>query len=37
LIPHYRIGEQIRFDPIELNRWVRRHKIDEIEAAEGID
>jgi hypothetical protein len=29
LIPHYLIGEQIRFDPIDLDRWVRKHRIDE--------
>lgn len=25
LIPHYRIGDQIRFDPAELDRWIRQH------------
>jgi hypothetical protein len=25
LIPHYLIGEQIRFDPKDLDRWVREH------------
>jgi hypothetical protein len=28
LIPHYLIGEQIRFDPKELDRWAREHRID---------
>lgn len=29
LIPHYRIAGQIRFDPVELEKWVRKHRIDE--------
>jgi Helix-turn-helix domain len=35
LIPHYRIGDQIRFDPVELDRWVREH-LDGIRTDEGI-
>ncbi len=31
LIPHYRIGTQIRFDPIDLDKWVRCRRIDEVE------
>jgi hypothetical protein len=31
LIPHYRIGTQIRFDPIDLDKWVRCRRIDEFE------
>jgi hypothetical protein len=27
LIPHYRIAGQIRFDPVDLDRWARKHKI----------
>lgn len=30
MIPHYDIAGEIRFDPNDLNTWVRRHKIDEI-------
>jgi hypothetical protein len=37
LIPHYKISGQIRFDPIELDRWVKRHKIEEIGVEEEID
>lgn len=33
LIPHYRVGDQIRFDPFELNLWVREH-LDGIRAKE---
>lgn len=29
LIPPYRIAGQIRFDPVDLDRWVRRHRIEE--------
>ena len=29
LIPYYRIAGQIRFDPVDLDRWVREHRIDE--------
>jgi hypothetical protein len=29
LIPHYLIRDQIRFDPVELDRWAREHRIDE--------
>jgi TfoX/Sxy family transcriptional regulator of competence genes len=29
MIPYYRIAGQIRFDPVELDRWVRKHRIDE--------
>lgn len=29
LIPHYRIAGQVRFDPVDLDRWVRQHRIDE--------
>jgi hypothetical protein len=29
MIPHYRIAGQIRFDPVDLDRWVREHRIDE--------
>jgi hypothetical protein len=32
LIPYYRIAGQIRFDPIDLDRWVRKHQIDEARA-----
>jgi excisionase family DNA binding protein len=31
LIPHYRIGDQIRFDPIDLDKWLRCRRIDEVE------
>jgi hypothetical protein len=30
LIPHYRIAGQIRFDPRDLDEWVKCHRIDEI-------
>lgn len=30
LIAHYLIEGQIRFDPAELTRWVRMHRIDEL-------
>jgi len=33
LIPHYRIAGQIRFDPHDLDAWVRKHLVDEV----GID
>jgi hypothetical protein len=33
LIPHYRIAGQISFDPVELDRWVRKHRIDEFTAS----
>lgn len=33
LIPHYRIAGQIRFDPVDLDRWVRKHRIDEFTAS----
>jgi hypothetical protein len=29
MIPYYRIAGQIRFDPVDLDRWVRKHRIDE--------
>jgi hypothetical protein len=29
MIPHYRIAGQVRFDPVDLDRWVREHRIDE--------
>jgi hypothetical protein len=29
LIPHYLIGDQVRFDPVELDRWARKHRIGE--------
>jgi hypothetical protein len=28
-IPHYNIHGYLRFDPAELSRWVRTHRIDE--------
>lgn len=28
-VPHYLIGEQIQFDPVELDRWIRGQRIDE--------
>ncbi|MGH2833115.1 MAG: hypothetical protein ACRDK2_10105 [Solirubrobacteraceae bacterium] len=28
LIPHYFIDGQLRFDPVELGRWVREHHFD---------
>lgn len=28
-IPHYNIQGHLRFDPVELGRWVRDHRIDE--------
>jgi hypothetical protein len=31
LIPHYRIGDQIRFDPVDLDKWMRCRLIDEVE------
>lgn len=34
LIPHHWIDGQIRFDPLELNRWMREH-LDAIRSAEG--
>ncbi len=30
-IPHYRIGGQIRFDPTDLDKWVRCRRVDEVE------
>lgn len=30
LIPHYRIEGHIRFDPIEVDRWARKHRVDEL-------
>lgn len=30
MIPHYDIQGHIRFDPTELDDWVRLHRIDEI-------
>jgi hypothetical protein len=29
MIPYYRIAGQIRFDPVDLDRWVRRHRSNE--------
>jgi hypothetical protein len=29
LIPHYRFEDHIRFDPIEVDRWARKHRITE--------
>jgi hypothetical protein len=29
MIPHYRIAGQIRFDPVDLDQWVRKHRIGE--------
>jgi excisionase family DNA binding protein len=26
-LPHYYIGEQVRFDPVQLDRWVRERGI----------
>ena len=34
LIPHYRIGSHIRFDPKDLAEWVREHRIDEVRTRE---
>lgn len=34
-IPHYKNGRELRFDPVELNAWMKRHKVksqDEIES-----
>jgi hypothetical protein len=31
LIPHYRIAGKIRFDPVDLDKWVRCRKIDEVD------
>ncbi|MGH2833714.1 MAG: helix-turn-helix domain-containing protein, partial [Solirubrobacteraceae bacterium] len=28
-IPHYHIQGHLRFDPVDLGRWVRDHRIDE--------
>lgn len=29
LIPHYPIDGRLHFDPVDLDRWVRDHRIDE--------
>lgn len=31
LIPHYKIAGQIRFDPVDLDKWVRCRRVDEVE------
>jgi hypothetical protein len=31
MITHYEIDGEIRFDPSDLNRWLQRHKIDEVD------
>lgn len=34
-IPHYKNGRELRFDPVELNAWMKRNKVkshDEIES-----
>jgi hypothetical protein len=28
-VPHYLIAEQIQFDPVELDRWIRGQRIEE--------
>lgn len=35
LIAHYRIGEEIRFDPHDLDVWARKHRIDEFTSTAG--
>ncbi len=30
LIPHYLIKGQLRFEPAELNRWIRQHHINRL-------
>jgi hypothetical protein len=37
LIPHYRIGDQISFDPVEVDRWARRHRVDELGPAREVE
>jgi hypothetical protein len=29
LVRHYRIAGEIRFDPVDLQRWIQQHRIDE--------
>jgi hypothetical protein len=36
LIPHYAIGGQLRFEPAELNRWIRQHHFDILTAKEDF-
>lgn len=37
MIPHYRIAGQVRFDPVDLDHWVRRHRIDEFTAVREVE
>ncbi len=30
LVPHYEINGYLLFEPVELNRWVHLHKIEEL-------
>jgi hypothetical protein len=36
LIPHYAIQGYIRFEPAELNRWIRQHHFDILTAEEDF-
>lgn len=35
LLPHYEINGHLLFEPVELNRWVRLHRIDEFMPSEA--
>jgi|GEM_PF-4009275 len=37
MIPHYRIAGQVRFDPVDLDRWVREHRIDEFAPVREVE
>jgi hypothetical protein len=37
LLPHYTIDGHLRFDPAELTRWVREHRIDEYTPTLSLD
>jgi len=37
LIPYYRIAGQIRFDPVDLDCWVHKHRIDEFTPVREVE
>lgn len=34
-IPHYKNGRELRFDPVELNAWMKRNKVKSQEEIES--
>jgi excisionase family DNA binding protein len=36
-IPHYKIGEHIRFDPHDLHVWVERRRVEEVDLEVDVE